>query len=85
MQIVILMAESEFAMFLILIAAMIASALIGAILGLIISVFSKKRARRDVFRRARRGLFIGLIGAIATAAATMVTLRLLKFAGRSDS
>ena len=62
-----------------LIPATIASALIGAILGLIISVFSRQRARRDVFRRGRRGALIGMTAAIATAATTIVTFQLFWF------
>ena len=76
---------SEIAFVFLLIPAALASALIGAILGLIISAFSKKRAKRDVFRKGRRGALIGLTAAVATVATTIVTLRLLEIAGGSDS
>jgi CspA family cold shock protein len=58
---------------------MIVFSLIGATLGLIISVFSRKRARSDVFRRSRRGALIGATAAIAASATTFVTLHLFWF------
>ncbi len=82
--VLIVIFASPAALVYILIVLAIPSALLGAILGLIISVFSRQRARRDVFRRGRRGALIGMTAAVTTAAAIIVTVRLLTLSSRSD-
>ncbi len=75
---------SPAALVFILIVLAIPSALLGAILGLIIPVFSRKRAKSDVFRRGRRGALIGMTAALTTAAASLVILHLLVLISEAD-